>query len=145
MCTRMPSESSSMGDADKHPSAEYPMNRDIPRAGRRLRTAAGWHAIYETNLYALKHGSRRSVKSLTLVNQKGGFSCPSCAWPEPDGERSAAEFCENGAKAIAWEATNRTIGAEFFASYSIEELATRTEQWLGDQGRLAQPMVLRRG
>ncbi|WP_426302364.1 FdhF/YdeP family oxidoreductase [Arthrobacter sp. R-11] len=90
-------------------------------------------------------GVTRSVQSLLRLNQKGGFDCPGCAWPETDGKRKAAEFCENGAKAVAEEATLRTVGAEFWARHSIAELSQKTEYWLGNQGRLAEPVVIRPG
>jgi len=76
------------------------------------------------------------------MNQKGGFDCPSCAWPDPDGERSRFEFCENGAKAIATESTKKRIRPEFFAKHSVAELAEQTDFWLNDAGRITTPMVL---
>jgi molybdopterin-dependent oxidoreductase alpha subunit len=127
------------------PDAQYPIGDDVPRPGRRDRTAAGFHAIYETALHAAKHSPGRTVSALRVVNKPGGFDCPSCAWPDPDGERSFAEFCENGAKAVAWESDKRLVGADFFAAHSIADLAAHDEQWLGDQGRIERPMVLRRG
>lgn len=79
------------------------------------------------------------------VNQVGGFDCPSCAWADPAaGERHTFEFCENGAKAFADDATQKTIGREFFAAHSVEELARESDQWLNAQGRLAEPLVLER-
>ena len=87
-------------------------------------------------------GIRRSALTLLRVNQPGGFDCPGCAWPEPPpGQRSHAEFCENGAKAVAEEATLRRVDAGFFAAHPISELAERSEHWLGQQGRLVEPMV----
>jgi molybdopterin-dependent oxidoreductase alpha subunit len=127
------------------PAAEYPLGNNIPIAGARATVAAGFFAIYDTLRFATMHGPLRSVVSLAVVNKKGGFDCPSCAWPDPDDRRQPAEFCENGAKAVAWEATDRRIGPEFFAEHSIDDLAAHTEQWLGDQGRITHPMVLRRG
>ncbi|HEX3869806.1 MAG TPA: molybdopterin-dependent oxidoreductase, partial [Pirellulales bacterium] len=132
-------------ESQRTPDAQYPMNDEVPHTGRRNRVAAGWHALFETTKFAFKKGLGRSIASLWAVNKKGGFDCPSCAWPDPDGKRHPAEFCENGAKAVAWEATNKTVGPEFFARHSVAELAEQTEQWLGDQGRLAHPMVLREG
>ncbi|MCM3883269.1 molybdopterin-dependent oxidoreductase [Frankia sp. R82] len=86
-------------------------------------------------------GTRRSVRTLRLVNQDHGFDCPGCAWPEPPpGERSAAEFCENGAKAVAEEATRARVTREFFAEHSLADLAGRTGHWLGSRGRLVEPM-----
>ena len=91
-------------------------------------------------------GVRRTALTLLKVNQVGGFDCPGCAWPEPaPTKRAHAEFCENGAKAVAEEATLRRVTPEFFARYSVAELATRTDHWLGQQGRLTTPVVLREG
>ena len=90
-------------------------------------------------------GPTRTALSLAKLNQRNGFDCPGCAWPETPGHRKHAEFCENGAKAVAEEATRRTIGPEFFATHSVEDLLDRTEYWLGQQGRLTHPMVLRPG
>ncbi|GAB2687178.1 FdhF/YdeP family oxidoreductase [Saccharopolyspora gloriosae] len=94
-------------------------------------------------------GAGRTIKTLPLLNQRSGFDCPGCAWPDPreaDGDkRSVAEFCENGAKAVAEEATTRRVDADFFARHSIEELAGKSEYWLGQQGRLTQPMIKRSG
>jgi len=91
-------------------------------------------------------GIRRSTRTLLKLNQVGGFDCPGCAWPEPPaGERSHFEFCENGAKAVAEEATLRRVDREFFAAHPVAELAGRTDHWLGQQGRLAEPMVKRSG
>jgi molybdopterin-dependent oxidoreductase alpha subunit len=78
------------------------------------------------------------------VNQVDGFDCPGCAWPET-GKRSHFEFCENGAKAVAEEATLRRITHEFFAEHSVSGLATQTDHWLGRQGRLTSPVVKRPG
>lgn len=89
-------------------------------------------------------GIARSVETLRRVNQKDGFDCPGCAWPEED-KRHLAEFCENGAKAVAEEATLRRIGADFFAAHSIAELESHDDWWLGQQGRLTEPMLLEEG
>ena len=91
-------------------------------------------------------GVRRSARTLLKINQVGGFDCPGCAWPEPPaGARSHFEFCENGAKAVAEEATLRRVDRAFFAAHPLEELAGHTDHWLGQQGRLAEPMVKRSG
>ena len=89
-------------------------------------------------------GLVRSLLTLSAVNQKKGFDCPGCAWPDPE-HRHVAEFCENGAKAVAEEATLRRVTREFFAEHSVAELASRSDHWLGQQGRLAEPMILREG
>ena len=109
--------------------------------------AAGFTAVFSS----MKHifGAmpvRRGLKSLLHLNQKGGVDCPSCAWPDPDGERSKiAEYCENGAKAIAEEATTRKVTPVFFQKYSVAELSQKSDYWLGQQGRLTHPLVLREG
>ncbi|WAM12797.1 FdhF/YdeP family oxidoreductase [Rhodococcus sp. JS3073] len=87
-------------------------------------------------------GPVRTARTLMKLNQREGFDCPGCAWPETPGHRKHAEFCENGAKAVAEEATTRTVGPEFFAAHSVSDLLGRTEFWLGQQGRLTHPMVL---
>ncbi|GDY31485.1 FdhF/YdeP family oxidoreductase [Gandjariella thermophila] len=107
-----------------------------------------WAAGVTGVLVSAQHGLAqmglgRSVRTLRLVNQRDGFDCPGCAWPEPHGHRKVAEFCENGAKAVAEEATLRRVGPEFFAAHPVEELAQRSDYWLGQQGRLTRPMVLR--
>ncbi len=90
-------------------------------------------------------GVRRGVSMLRKINQKDGFDCPGCAWPEPDAERSHAEFCENGAKHVADEATTRRLTPEFFRKWSVADLSLQSDHWLGTQGRITQPMVLRAG
>jgi molybdopterin-dependent oxidoreductase alpha subunit len=90
-------------------------------------------------------GVVRGTRALLVMNQKGGFDCPSCAWPDPDGERSVAEFCENGAKAVAEEATMRRVTPEFFRQWSVADLSCKSDFWLGKQGRITHPMVLRSG
>ncbi|MFG3618223.1 FdhF/YdeP family oxidoreductase [Nocardia sp. NPDC047654] len=90
-------------------------------------------------------GVIRTARTLARVNQVHGFDCPGCAWPEPTGHRRPAEFCENGAKAVAEEATLRTVTPEFFATHSLAELSEKSGYWLGQQGRLTHPMVLRPG
>jgi molybdopterin-dependent oxidoreductase alpha subunit len=90
-------------------------------------------------------GPLRTAASLARVNQRKGFDCPGCAWPEEHGGRKVAEFCENGAKAVAEEATTRVVTPEFFARHSIADLLQRPEYWLSQQGRITHPMVLRPG
>jgi molybdopterin-dependent oxidoreductase alpha subunit len=93
-----------------------------------------------------KMGPRRSVRTLLKLNQIEGFDCMSCAWPDPDpGHRHTAEFCENGAKAVAEEATTARATPEFFARHSIAELDRRDEHWLGQQGRITHPMIKKPG
>ena len=87
-----------------------------------------------------------TARTLTKLNHTDGFDCPGCAWPDPDPEhRKLAEFCENGAKHVAAEATGRRLDADFFARYPIKELAGRSDWWLEEQGRLVEPVVKRPG
>ncbi|MBC9725362.1 FdhF/YdeP family oxidoreductase [Streptomyces sp. TRM68367] len=102
--------------------------------------AAGIPAVTSSLRHAgTQMGPRRGLLTLLRVNQKDGFDCPGCAWPEPE-HRHRAEFCENGAKAVAEEATLRRVTPEFFAEHGLEELAGRSDYWLGQQGRLTHPM-----
>jgi anaerobic selenocysteine-containing dehydrogenase len=108
------------------------------------KVAGGVHAILSTVKSAwTEMGAVRGTRVLLQLNQAGGFDCPGCAWPEPDAERSHAEFCENGAKHVADEATTKRLTPEFFAKWSVVELSEQSDYWLGKQGRLTQPLVLR--
>jgi molybdopterin-dependent oxidoreductase alpha subunit len=119
-------------------------DRDL-RVGPPERASAGLRGVRAGLAAGLNQmGVRRSALTLLRVNQTHGFDCPGCAWPEPE-HRSTMEFCENGAKAVAEEATLRRITAGFFAEHSIADLAARSDHWLGQQGRLTEPMVRRPG
>jgi formate dehydrogenase major subunit len=88
-------------------------------------------------------GLGRTVRSMLRINQRDGFDCPGCAWPESiTGKRKPAEFCENGAKAIAEETTVRTVTPEFWAQHSIADLEGKSEFWLGSRGRITEPVVI---
>jgi molybdopterin-dependent oxidoreductase alpha subunit len=84
-------------------------------------------------------GVGRSLKGLLAMNQKDGFDCMSCAWEDPT-ERKTFEFCENGAKALTWEATPLLVPPTFWAEHSIDDLLAKTDYWLGMQGRLTDPV-----
>ena len=90
-------------------------------------------------------GVVHGTELLKNLNQKGGIDCNSCAWADPDDDRTLAEFCENGAKAIADEATTKRVTPEFFAKYTVQELSKQSDQWLNAQGRITHPMFLREG
>lgn len=112
----------------------------------RKHEAAGVRAVLVSMQRGLEQmGAVRTAAALSRLNQRHGFDCPGCAWPEEHGGRKLAEFCENGAKAVAEEATKRTVTPEFFAKHGVAELSARPEYWLSQQGRLAHPMVLRPG
>lgn len=108
-------------------------------------TAVGLPAVANALKISLEQmGALRSIQTLLAVNQVDGFDCMGCAWPEHE-KRNAAEFCENGAKAVAEEGTRRRVTPEFFAHHSIADLKTRDDFWLGQQGRLTHPMLLDEG
>ncbi|MFN8168555.1 MAG: FdhF/YdeP family oxidoreductase [Candidatus Nanopelagicales bacterium] len=118
--------------------------QDDPRVRPPRTAAAGNGAVGSiVNEVVTKLGVTRTL-TLLHANQKDGFDCPGCAWPDPD-HRHALEFCENGVKAMAEEATPRRIGREFFAAHPVADLAGRSDHWLGQQGRLTEPMLLREG
>ncbi|WP_019669713.1 FdhF/YdeP family oxidoreductase [Eudoraea adriatica] len=108
--------------------------------------AAGKEGIAAAMKHSFKEmGVFRAMSTLLHMNQKDGFDCPSCAWPDPEKPSRIGEYCENGAKALADEATTSHIGSEFFAEYSVEELSLRNDYELNALGRLAEPLVLRKG
>ncbi len=110
------------------------------------KTAAGLRAVLVSAQRGLKQmGAVRTLRTWRQLNQRDGFDCPGCAWPEDQGGRKLAEFCENGAKAVAEEATRQVVTEAFFARHSVAALAGKPEHWLSQQGRLTQPMVLRAG
>lgn len=103
-------------------------------------SAAGVPGVLASLQHAQRQmGPKRTLLTLLNVNQTDGFDCPGCAWPEPS-KRHTAEFCENGAKAVAEEATVRRVGPEFFGEHSVSDLAQRSDYWLGQQGRLTHPV-----
>jgi molybdopterin-dependent oxidoreductase alpha subunit len=117
---------------------------DVDESRLEITPPKEWAAGVPAVAHAMRHaeaemGTRRSALTLLKVNQKDGFDCPGCAWPEPE-HRHTAEFCENGAKHVAAEATKRRVTREFFAEHAVSELATRTGYWLEQQGRLTEPM-----
>ena len=126
-------------------------SRDIDETelevGGAERSAAGVTAVAVALKRAVEQmGVVRTARTLLKLNQVDGFDCQGCAWPDPEaGHRHTAEFCENGAKAVTEEATLRRVGPEFFAAHPIAELRDKTDYWLGQQGRITQPMVLRDG
>lgn len=137
---------------------QYGMPEEIPGAenpeeftGLRLtsikKVAAGIPAVLSSFQHVFgEAGLARGWKALWHLNKKGGFDCPSCAWPDPDDERSGiAEYCENGAKAVAEEATAKKLTADFFAAHSVQELAALTDYEIGRKGRVAEPMYLPKG
>ncbi len=135
-------------DDERHepvPQAQPPSDEPPARLGHATTVAGGLGALRATMEYAAAQtGIPRATRVLLQVNQKNGFDCPGCAWPEPR-ERSVVEFCENGAKAVLSEATTRRVDPDFFRRHSVAELAEQGDHWLNEQGRITHPMVLRAG
>jgi len=124
--------------------AQPPLEEREPFAASPPDTAGGIPSIATALKYALgSPGIVRGASTLARLNQFEGFDCPGCAWPDPDDERSFNEYCENGAKAIAEEATSKRVTPDFFQRWGVEGLSRQTDYWLGLQGRLTHPMVLR--
>ncbi|MFE4467618.1 FdhF/YdeP family oxidoreductase [Leifsonia sp. NPDC056824] len=125
-----------MPKTDVNPGDEYP---DL-EVGHNKKWAVGVPAILHSMEPAIRDmGPARTAKLMTAINQKNGFDCMSCAWPDP-GDRNILEFCENGAKAVTWEATPITVPTSFWAENSLTSLLGKSEYWLGMQGRLVEPV-----
>ena len=117
--------------------AERPILSDVPEV------AGGVAAIISSMRHALgQAGLVRGTRELLLLNQTRGFDCPGCAWPDPDDKRELTEFCENGAKAVAEEATTKRATPDFFAAHSVSELAAWSDYDIGKAGRLTHPLRL---
>ncbi len=123
----------------------------LKHTGIRLTEPATYAAGVQGIKVAMEHaisemGAVRAFQTLAKMNKKDGFDCPGCAWPDPDDKRSVlGEYCENGAKALAEEATLKRVGPDFFEKYSIKEIASWSDMEIGKSGRLTHPMILREG
>ncbi len=116
------------------------------RIGKQSDHAAGMNAV----VISLKNIFKRmpvgkSFKVLNRLNQKEGVDCPGCAWPDPEKRSKLGEYCENGVKAIAEEAMSARANPAFFSKYSVSDLLAKSDYWLGQQGRLTHPMIVRPG
>ncbi|AMR33054.1 hypothetical protein A0256_17335 [Mucilaginibacter sp. PAMC 26640] len=137
-----------MSEKEKEkPAAENPEQLRHLKVTKPETWAAGIPAVTAAFADILEEtGAIRGPGALFKMNQKGGFDCSSCAWPDPDDDRSPiAEYCENGAKALAEEATTKRIGAEFFANNSVADLSRLDDMDIGKKGRISQPMYLPKG
>ena len=117
---------------------------DVTDAGIEVGPPKNWAAGVPGVLHSMEPalaqlGVGRTLKLMSSLNQKDGFDCMSCAWPDPS-HRKIAEFCENGAKAVTWEANPLTIPSSFWREHSVTDLLTKSEYWLGMQGRLVEPV-----
>lgn len=132
---------------DIQPNAENPETFTGIKLGKPKDVAAGIPAVISSAKHVFgEMDVARGMKALLALNQKDGYDCPGCAWPDPDGHRSSiAEYCENGAKAIAEEATTKRVDPAFFAKYSVKELAELDDYGIGKKGRITDPMYLPKG
>ena len=122
--------------------ADTPPDKRSLKIKKIKKMAAGIPAVTSSMKHGIQNmGLKRSIKTLTMVNQQTGFDCPGCAWPDPE-HRTHFEFCENGAKAVADEATTSRVTPEFFAKHTVQELSEQSDYWLNKQGRLTHPMFL---
>lgn len=133
--------------SNREPNAENPEKFLHLKLAKRKTAAAGIPAVISSAKHVFgEMDVARGMKALFALNQKDGFDCPGCAWPDPDGVRSKiAEYCENGAKAIAEEATTRKLDAAFFKNNSVYDLAQLNDYEIGKKGRVAEPMYLPEG
>ena len=131
----------------KPTGAEPPETDDELRVDAPRTKAAGVPSVLSTFVHMHRHGHSipSAMRILSRMNQTDGFDCPGCAWPDPDDRAALTEFCENGAKAAAWETTRRRLDWKFFQRYSIDDLARKSDLWLGEQGRFTEPLMLRPG
>jgi molybdopterin-dependent oxidoreductase alpha subunit len=131
----------------EQPAAQPPEEFTGLKLKKPKATSAGWPALGSAVGQVRKNMQlNTAVKTMFKLNQKGGIDCPGCAWPDPDDERSSlGEYCENGVKAIAEEATKRRINPDFFTKYSVQEMSKWSDFEIGKKGRLTTPMLLRQG
>lgn len=128
------------------PDALSPEETAPPTVQPISKVAGGFPAVLSSAKYTFREmGAIRGTRTLLQLNQKQGIDCPGCAWPEPDGERSHFEFCEEGAKHVADEATTKRVTPEFFKQWSVNALSHQSDQWLNAQGRITHPLFLRAG
>jgi molybdopterin-dependent oxidoreductase alpha subunit len=136
-----------MSDLEKNQteaSAQPPEEKSSVEIDEISKIAGGIPAIISTLKSTWSEmGMIRGARTLLKINQPGGVDCPGCAWPEPDGKRSHFEFCENGAKHVADEATTKRVTPQFFEAWSVADLSKQSDYWLGAQGRITHPMFLR--
>lgn len=120
-----------------HQADQKPVPRYKPYHG----AAGGWGALRSVaQAWIGSDNALKNIRALLKTNQNGGFDCPGCAWGDSP-ESGMVKFCENGAKAVNWEATKRRVDAAFFARHSVTSLLGQSDYWLEYQGRLTEPMV----
>ncbi len=112
----------------------------VPRYKPYKGPAGGWGALISVaQAWLTSDNALKNLRIMLKTNQNGGFDCPGCAWGDSP-EKGMVMFCENGAKAVNWEATKRRVDASFFAKHSVTALLGQSDYWLEYQGRLTEPM-----
>ncbi|MEM1407429.1 MAG: FdhF/YdeP family oxidoreductase [Bacteroidota bacterium] len=126
--------------------AQPPLKYTGLRVTEPKKVSGGFEAVVSATKHIVGEvGIVEGTKAMLKINQFDGFDCPGCAWPDPDKERAQVEFCENGAKAVAEEATTKKVDAKFFKKHSISKLSTWSDYEIGRSGRLVEPMVVKPG
>ncbi|MDN6873769.1 FdhF/YdeP family oxidoreductase [Pseudomonas citronellolis] len=117
------------------------IRRKVPGVRKYDGPAGGWGALKATATAVREQmDTLKAPITLMRTNQPDGFDCPGCAWPDKE-HRSTFQFCENGAKAVTWEATSKRVTPEFFASHPVASLLHRSDYELEDLGRITHPLV----
>jgi len=119
-----------------------PIENSPPKLGKPKLVAAGIPGVLASMSHSMDNNLLSSMFNLSKVNRFHGFDCPGCAWPDPDNHRSRFEFCENGAKAVADERSSLKANPEFWSKWPVNELSTKSDNWLNKRGRITHPMVL---
>ena len=119
-----------------------PIEKSPPKLGKPKSVAAGIPGVLASMSHSMNNNLISSIFNLSKVNRFHGFDCPGCAWPDPDNHRSRFEFCENGAKAVADERSSLKANPKFWSEWPVNELSTKSDNWLNKRGRITHPMVL---
>jgi molybdopterin-dependent oxidoreductase alpha subunit len=112
----------------------------VPRYKPYKGPAGGWGALISVaQAWLTSDNALKNLRMMLKTNKNGGFDCPGCAWGDSN-EAGMVAFCENGAKAVNWEATKRRVDGKFFAKHSVTQLLEQSDYWLEYQGRLTEPL-----
>ena len=130
----------------KEVNAQPPIQIENLKIRKPKRVAAGIQGVTKSfKIGFAEAGISRTIKTMRTVNKFDGYDCPGCAWPDPDNHRSGFEFCENGAKAFATEATKKRLTPQILSSKTVQEWSQLSDMELDKLGRITQPMILRSG